>query len=73
MPNVEITLNVGRTPEVKERLAKRISQVFAEEGVCAAEVVSIIYRDVALHDWVIGGVTMENRLRQAAAAKQDKS
>jgi 4-oxalocrotonate tautomerase family enzyme len=55
MPYIEIHLTEGRTPEMKEALAKRLSAVFEEEKVCSIEAVSIVFHDVPVGDWIIGG------------------
>jgi len=55
MPFIEIHLNAGRTPKMKEALARKISVAFEEEKFCKREAVSIVFRDVPEGDWVIGG------------------
>ena len=51
MPLVEITMWPGRTPDVKERLIKDVTDAVC--GACGAppEAVSVILREVAKTDW----------------------
>ena len=55
MPVVIVEMWEGRTHEQKKQLVKGITSAFVEIGT-APEVVQIILKDNAKHDWAIGGL-----------------
>jgi len=56
MPLVEITLWPGRTPEVKERIIREVTEALSRSSGAPPEAVEIIIRDVPKTDWGRGGV-----------------
>lgn len=55
MPFIQVHLKAGRTPKMKETLARRIALAFEEEKFCPREAVSIVFQDVRETDWIVGG------------------
>ncbi|MEM2452677.1 MAG: 2-hydroxymuconate tautomerase family protein [Candidatus Methanomethylicia archaeon] len=54
MPVVHVYMWAGRTPEVKEKIIKGITEVFVNLGV-PAEAVTVILHDVEKSNWGIAG------------------
>ena len=55
MPIVRVELLSGRTPEVKAKAAKEITEVMTRNFGVPAEQTFIVFVDVERHDWAIGG------------------
>lgn len=55
MPNITVTMCVGRTTEQKRRAAKALTDAI----VCALEVkpewVTVVFEEVARDSWAVGG------------------
>lgn len=58
MPHVQITLLEGRTTEQKRKVAKRITEVLAEEIGTHPDGISIAFVDVGMDSYARGGVLM---------------
>ena len=56
MPLVEITLWPGRTPEVKERIIREVTEALSRSSGAPPEAIEIIIRDIPKTDWGRGGV-----------------
>lgn len=54
MPSVAIHLLSGRTPEMKAKLAKRITDAFQEELGSKPESLTITFHEVEPTDWFTG-------------------
>ena len=55
MPLVRIGIWAGQDLEMKRRLARRVTQVVAEEIGCPAQAVTVLLGEVPKEDWFIGG------------------
>jgi 4-oxalocrotonate tautomerase len=56
MPIVQVSLYEGRTPEQKAALAKAVTKAISETAGIPDSATTIIFQDVAKHDWATGGV-----------------
>ena len=56
MPVVQIALYEGRTPDQKAALATAVTKAISETAGIPDSATTIIFQDVAKHDWVTGGV-----------------
>ena len=56
MPVVQIALYEGRTPDQKEAIAKAVTTAISETAGISDSATTIIFQDVAKHDWAVGGV-----------------
>lgn len=56
MPVVQIALYEGRTPDQKEAIAKAVTKAISETAGIPDSATTIIFQDVAKHDWAVGGV-----------------
>lgn len=56
MPIVQVALYEGRTPEQKAALAKAVTKAISETAGIPDSATTIIFQDVAKHDWANGGV-----------------
>lgn len=54
MPSVAIHLLAGRPPELKAKLARRITDAFKEELGTKPESLTITFHDVEQTDWFTG-------------------
>lgn len=61
MPQVQITLLEGRTPEQKRRVAERITQTLVEEIGTNRENISIAFLEVTPASFSLGGMLMLDR------------
>ena len=61
MPMVQITILQGRTPEQKRKVAKRITEVLAEELGTKPEGVAIAFNEVSKESYALGGVLMADK------------
>ena len=55
MPLITVELWEGRGVEEKKRLAKGITNVVTDNIKCPESAVTVIFRDVPMHNWAIGG------------------
>lgn len=63
MPTLHVELFEGRSPEVKARLARALTDACVSVLGGSPESVDILFRDVARHDWATGGVLWSERSR----------
>lgn len=61
MPVVQITLLRGRTTEQKRNIAKRVTEVLAEEGGANPAAVVITFVDVDRDSYSSGGVLISDK------------
>jgi len=64
MPYVQITWVAGRTPEQKQRIAARITQVLAEDGRAVLENIHVSFVEVPATDYAEGGITVAEQRRE---------
>lgn len=55
MPIITVNLWEGRGVEEKKKLAKEITNVVTDNIKCPESAVTVIFRDVPMHNWAIGG------------------
>lgn len=55
MPLITVELWEGRSVEEKKNLAQDITDVVTDNIKCPESAVTIIFRDVPMHNWAIGG------------------
>ena len=55
MPLITVDLWEGRPVELKKKLVEKITQVMTEELKCPEQAVTIVIRDVPMHNWATGG------------------
>lgn len=61
MPTLHVELFEGRTPEMKARLARALTDACVSVLGGSPESVDILFRDVARHDWATGGTLWSQR------------
>jgi 4-oxalocrotonate tautomerase len=61
MAHVQITLLEGRTIEQKRRAVKRITEALTEELNVRPEKLTIVFVEVARHDYARNGVLIADR------------
>jgi 4-oxalocrotonate tautomerase len=61
MPQVQITMLAGRTPEQKRRLAKRITDAMEEEAGARREAITISFVEVPAESYSSGGILMSDK------------
>ena len=61
MPVVQIALYEGRTPDQKAAIAKAVTEAISKTAGLADSATTIIFLDVAKHDWAVGGVLSSNQ------------
>jgi len=60
MPIVRVELLSGRTPQIKAKAAKEITEVVTRNFGVPAEQTFVVFVDVARHDWAIAGRTLSS-------------
>lgn len=55
MPIVRVELWLGKTQEVKKKVAKAITEVMVENIGCPAQAVIVLFDEVSQENWAIGG------------------
>ena len=63
MPHVQITWVEGRTPEMKRRIAERVTAVLIEDGRAKRENIHVAFHDVAATDYAEAGVLVVDQKR----------
>jgi 4-oxalocrotonate tautomerase len=63
MPDVHISWLEGRTPDQKRKVAERITKALVEEAGAKSENTHVVFVDVPLTDYAIGGVPAADRKR----------
>ena len=63
MPHVQITWVEGRTPEMKRRIAERITAVLIEDGRAKRENIHVSFHDVAATKYAEAGVLVADQKR----------
>ena len=61
MPMVQITILQGRSAEQKRKVAKRVTEVLAEELGTKPEGVAVAFYEVTKESYALGGVLMADR------------
>jgi 4-oxalocrotonate tautomerase len=61
MPDVHITMLEGRSTDQKRKLAERITQVLVEEAGAKPESTHIVFIEVPLTNFAVGGVTIADK------------
>ncbi|HXX00965.1 MAG TPA: 2-hydroxymuconate tautomerase [Candidatus Acidoferrales bacterium] len=61
MPLVQITMLAGRTADQKRKIAKRITDVLAEEAGARPEAVVIAFHEVSKESYAHGGELMADK------------
>lgn len=63
MPHVQITWVEGRTPEMKRKIAERITVVLIEEGKAKRENIHVAFHDVPPTNYAEAGVVVADEKR----------
>lgn len=63
MPHVQITWVEGRTPEVKRKIAERITAVLIEDGPAKRENIHVAFHDVPATNYAEAGVLVADQKR----------
>jgi 4-oxalocrotonate tautomerase len=63
MPYVEITWVEGRTPEMKRKIAERITAVLIEDGRAKRENIHVSFHDVPTTNYAEAGVLVADQKR----------
>ncbi len=61
MPHVQITLLEGRSDDQKRRIARRVTEVLAEEAGAKPEAVSVAFIEVPATGFARSGVLIADR------------
>ncbi|HKI25641.1 MAG TPA: 2-hydroxymuconate tautomerase [Candidatus Sulfotelmatobacter sp.] len=61
MPMVQITMLTGRTADQKRKIAKRITDVLAEEAGAKREAIIIAFHEVTKENYAHGGELLIDR------------
>jgi 4-oxalocrotonate tautomerase len=65
MPHVQITWVEGRTPDMKRKIAERITTVLMEEGRAKRENIHVSFQDVPATDYAEAGVLVADQKRSS--------
>jgi 4-oxalocrotonate tautomerase len=63
MPHVQITWVEGRTPEMKRKIAERITAVLIEDGKAKRENIHVAFHDVPATNYAEAGVLVIDQKR----------
>jgi len=63
MPHMQITWVEGRTPEMKRKIAERITSLLIEEGRAKRENIHVSFHDVPATNYAEAGVLVEDQKR----------
>jgi 4-oxalocrotonate tautomerase len=63
MPHVQITWVEGRTPEMKRKIAERITAVLIEEGKAKRENIHVAFHDISATNYAEAGVLVADQKR----------
>ena len=63
MPHMQITWVEGRTPEMKRKIAERITCLLIEEGRAKRENIHVSFHDVPATNYAEAGVLVEDQKR----------
>ena len=63
MPHVQITWVEGRTPEMKRKIAERITGVLIEDGRAKRENIHVSFHDVPAMNYAEAGVLVADQKR----------
>jgi len=66
MPDVHITMLEGRSVEQKRKLVERITQVMVEEAGAKPESTHIVFIEVPLTNFAVGGVTIADKRKTSS-------
>ncbi len=69
MPYVRVELIEGRSEEKKAEIARRITQAMVECAGTSPESVFVVFDDVKVENWAIGGELLSERKRKQEASK----
>ena len=61
MPTIRVELFEGRTPQLKQALAKELTEACVRVLGGSADGVDVVFYDVARHDWATGGVLWSDK------------
>jgi 4-oxalocrotonate tautomerase family enzyme len=61
MAIVRVTMLEGRSPEQKTKIAEGITKVMAEHAKSTPSQTYVVFDDVSVFDWAIGGETIAQR------------
>jgi len=63
MPHVQVTWVEGRTPDMKRKIAERITAVLIEEGRAKSENIHVSFHDVPATNYAEAGVLVADQKR----------
>jgi 4-oxalocrotonate tautomerase len=63
MPHVQVTWVEGRTPEMKRKIAERITAVLIEDGRAKRENIHVAFLDVPATNYAEAGVLVADQKR----------
>lgn len=63
MPHVQITWIEGRTPEMKRKIAERITAVLIEDGRAKRENIHVVFHDLPPTNYAEAGVLVADQNR----------
>lgn len=63
MPHVQITWVEGRTPEMKRKIAERITNLLIEEGRATRENIHVSFHDVPATNYAEAGILVADQKR----------
>ncbi len=63
MPHVQVTWVEGRSPEMKRKIAERITAVLIEDGRAKRENIHVSFHDVPPTDYAESGVLVADQKR----------
>jgi len=63
MPHVQITWVEGRTPEMKRKIAERVTAVLIEDGRAKCENIHVSFHDVPATNYAEAGVLVADQKR----------
>jgi 4-oxalocrotonate tautomerase len=63
MPHVQITWVEGRTPEMKRKIAERITAVLFEDGKAQRENIHVAFHDLPATNYAEAGVLVMDQKR----------
>jgi 4-oxalocrotonate tautomerase len=63
MPHVQITWVEGRTPEMKRKIAERITAVLVEDGKAKRENIHVAFHDLPATNYAESGVLVADQKR----------
>lgn len=64
MPIIQFNMMEHRTDEQKRELAKRVCATVADVLQCSPDTVRIMIHELGPCDFSVGGITMEERMKQ---------